>query len=268
MAPFPLRLPERARKPRRVGLTHVLDKGMPPRLAVDLLASGGAYIDVWKFGWGTAYIDPGLEAKLALLAEHGVLGCPGGTLFEVAWTQGRVEEFLTWAGDLGFPCVEISRGVAAMTPREKCHLIRRAAADFTVLAEVGAKSSTDRLPCDQWATEVTADLEAGATWVLTEGRESGTVGVYDDDGGIRQDIVDCVVEAAGVERVVFEAPQKDQQAWFIKRFGADVNLANIPVTEVPGLETLRLGLRADTVNLAFPAPPPVPASVAEANGRR
>jgi phosphosulfolactate synthase len=141
-----------------------------------------------------------------------------------------------------------------MTPDEKVEVIRRVALDFTVISEVGAKSSTDRLPCHEWAVEVSADLDAGATWVLTEGRESGTVGVYDDDGAVRQDIVECVVEAAGIERVVFEAPHKDQQAWFIKRFGANVNLANIPMTEVSGLETLRLGLRADTVNLDFPAP--------------
>ena len=227
---------------------------MPAPHVAEALASCGPYVDVWKFGWGTAYLDPYVGAKLALLAEHGILGCVGGTLLEVAWTQRRVDEYLAWATEVGFPCVEVSRGIAAMSPAEKYELIRRAAVRFTVLSEVGSKSSTDRLPCHEWAEEVAGDLSAGATWVLAEGRESGTVGVYDDSGAVREDIVDCIVEAGGVERLVFEAPAKDQQAWFIQRFGSDVNLANIAPGEVLGVETLRLGLRADTIHLSSPAP--------------
>ena len=256
VTPFPLHLPERATKPRRAGLTHVLDKGMPAPQAADVLESCGQYVDVWKFGWGTAYLDPHLEAKVELLAGHGILACLGGTLLEVAWTQRRVEEYLSWATGVGFPCVEVSRGVAAMSPAEKYELIGRAVSDgFTVLSEVGSKSGAFRLPCHEWAEEVAGDLRAGATWVLAEGRESGTVGVYDDAGGVREDIVDCIVAAAGIERLVFEAPSKDQQAWFIQRFGANVNLANIAPAEVLGLETLRLGLRADTIGLSSPITP-------------
>jgi phosphosulfolactate synthase len=253
-APFPLHLPGRPAKPRQVGITHVLDKGLPVAEMAGVLDTCGAYIDVWKFGWGTAYIDPGVEAKLAMLAERDILGCVGGTLLEVAWVQGRVAEFLGWAGAVGFPCVEVSRGVAPMRPHEKYELIGKAAAAFTVLSEVGNKSATELMPCIDWADEVAGDLTAGARWVLTEGRESGTVGIYDPKGVVRQDVVEAVLEVGGVEKIVFEAPRKDQQVWFIQRCGPDVNLANIPVSEVLGLETLRLGLRADTLGLSSPMP--------------
>lgn len=248
--PFPLDLPGRPPKPRQVGITHVLDKGLPAGELAGVLATCGDYIDIWKFGWGTAYLDPGVEAKLATLAGHGIQGCVGGTLLEVAWVQRRVEEFLDWAEAVGFPCVEVSRGAAPMRPDEKYDLIRAATSRFTVLSEVGAKSAADRMPCADWAEEVRGDLAAGARWVLTEGRESGTVGIYDSAGTVREDIVAAAMEAGGVERVVFETPRKDQAVWFIKHCGANVNLANIPVAEVLGVETLRLGLRADTMQLS------------------
>ena len=226
---------------------------MPETLVADVLATCASYVDVWKFGWGTAYIDPHVEAKLDLLGQHGILGCVGGTLLEVAWAQGRVDEFHEWAGEAGFPCVEVSRGVAAMSPDEKYELIRRFSHDFTVLSEVGFKSRSHPLPCHEWAGEVAGDIQAGARWVVAEGRESGTVGIYNDQGAVREDVVACVVEAGGIERVVFEAPARDQQVWFIQRFGPDVNLGNIAITEVLGVETLRLGLRADTIGLSTPA---------------
>lgn len=245
--PFPLDLPERPSKPRRVGITHVLDKGLPAGELAGVLDTCGTYIDVWKFGWGTAYLDPGVGSKLAELAARGILGCVGGTLLEVAWVQRRVGEFLDWAAAVGFGCIEVSRGAAPMRPDEKYDLIRLATPRFTVLSEVGAKSEADRMPCVDWADEVAGDLAAGARWVLTEGRESGTVGIYDAAGTVREDVIEAVLAAGGVDRVVFEAPRKDQQAWFIERCGPNVNLANIPIADVLGLETLRLGLRADTM---------------------
>lgn len=248
--PFPLQLPPRPPKPRRVGITHVLDKGLPAADLAGVLDTCGAYIDIWKFGWGTAYLDPGVESKLAILADRGISGCVGGTLLEVAWVQRRVEEFLDWAASVGFPCVEVSRGAAPMRPDEKYDLIRTATRRFTVLSEVGAKSDADRMACIEWAEEVKGDLAAGARWVLTEGRESGTVGIYDPGGNVREDVVEAVMNAGGVERVVFETPRKDQVVWFIRHCGPDVNLANIPVAEVLGVETLRLGLRADTMQLS------------------
>jgi len=247
--PFPLDLPERPPKPRQVGITHVLDKGLPAHELTGVLETCGAYIDIWKFGWGTAYLDPGVESKLDILAANGILGCVGGTLLEVAWVQRRVEEFLDWAAGVGFPCIEVSRGAAPMRPDEKYELIRMATSRFTVLSEVGAKKASDQLSSAQWAEEVASDLAAGARWVLTEGRESGTVGIYDAAGTVREDLIAAVLNAGGVDRVVFETPRKDQAVWFMRHCGPNVNLANIPVAEVLGVETLRLGLRADTMQL-------------------
>ena len=245
-----LSLPEREAKPRSVGLTHVLDAGSTLEATRSALAAMAPYIDVWKFGWGTAYLDDELSAKLAALKDHDVRACLGGTLLEISWAQGRTRECLDWAAGAGFDCVEVSRGVAPMTLQEKHDLVQRAAQMFVVLTEVGSKDPHVLLTPEQWTTEVAGDLAVGARWVIAEGRESGTVGIYRDDGSIRPDIVTAVVEAAGVERMLFEAPRKDQQAWLIRELGPDVNLANIKAGETLGLETLRLGLRADTCDTA------------------
>lgn len=244
----------RSVKPRETGLTHVLDKGLPAPQTRALLEAAGEFVDVWKFGWGTAYLDRELETKLALLAEHGVQACLGGTLLEIAWSQGRVEECLRWAADVGVPLVEVSRGVMPMSIADKAELIARAVQSFTVLTEVGTKDPTRQLDPGQWKDEVAADLAAGAWFVITEGRESGTVGTYAADGTVIEEIVDAVVGVAGYERILFEAPRRDQQAWCIRRFGPDVNLGNIALEDVVNLEALRLGLRADTAVIAS-APP-------------
>jgi phosphosulfolactate synthase len=246
-----LDLPQRPSKPRAVGLTHVLDKGLPVRELPGRLEASGQYIDVWKFGWGTAYLDPGVSSKLELLAAHGVRACVGGTLMEVAWSQDKVAAFLEWAGELGFGCVEVSRGGVAMPLDEKRDLIRMArgpsGTGFVVLSEVGAKDPAASAQPAEWVDEVVGDLAAGASLVLTEGRESGTVGLFRPDGSVRCDLVEALVRSAGLSRLVFEAPRKDQQAWFINRFGPEVNLANVALDETIGLEALRLGLRADTL---------------------
>jgi len=249
-----LDLPARATKPRGTGITHVLDRGLPLAQVADLLAMNESYIDVWKLGWGISYLDPTLPGKLELLGRHGVLASPGGTLLEIAWAQGRAAEFLGWARDCGFPCVEVSAGTVPMDAAAKRELIAEAARHFIVLAEVGAKDPGVRLTPAQWAQAVSADLEAGATWVLAEGRASGTAGIYDPSGAVRSDVVDALVAAAGPDFLVFEAPQEQQQAWFVRRFGPDVNLANVPPADAIGLETLRLSLRADTYGLLAPGP--------------
>jgi phosphosulfolactate synthase len=251
VAPAFLNLPARAPKPRTSGLTHVLDKGLTPAGAEALLESVGPDVDVWKLGWGTAYIDRGLDRKLALLREHHVTACLGGTLLEVAWSQGVAASCLAWAAQAGFAAVEVSRGVAAMPLDAKRDLIKMASDSFLVLAETGAKDPRVVLPAQSWREEISEDLAAGATWVIAEGRESGTVGVYDAAGAVRCDIVEAAVEAAGLELVLFEAPRKDQQAWFVNRFGPEVNLANIAPDDVLPLTTLRLGLRADTADLSL-----------------
>lgn len=250
-----LTLPGRPAKPRSTGLTHVLDKGMPAPDVRALLDSTDHFIDIWKFGWGTAYLDRQFEEKLALLAEHGVRACLGGTLLEIAWSQGRVEEYFRWAARAGVPLVEVSCGVMPIAASDKARLISRATQSFAVLTEVGSKDPARQMQPAQWAQEVSDDLACGAWLVVTEGRESGTVGTYDESGGVLEDIIDAVVVAAGHERILFEAPRKDQQAWLINRFGPSVNLGNIALADIVGVEALRLGLRADTA----PVPMRVPA---------
>lgn len=245
-----LDLPARQTKPRSAGLTHVLDKGLSSLHAAAVLDAAAPYIDVWKFGWGTAYVDRALPEKLDVLARHDVRACLGGTLLEVAWSQGKAADCLAWARDAGFAAVEVSRGVAAMTISEKRELIREAACSFVVFSEVGRKDPDEELSPAQWGSEVAADLDAGARWVIAEGRESGSVGLYRPDGGVRAEVVAAIVRAASPDVVLFEAPRQGQQSWFIHEFGPDVNLANIATADALALETLRRGLRADTFELS------------------
>lgn len=242
-----LDLPSRAEKPRAVGLTHVLDKGTPLHDAEAQLAVAAHSIDLWKLGWGTAYLDPGTERKVALLARHDVRACVGGTLLEAAWIQGKASACLDWAEETGFPCVEVSNGAVGMPVEEKHRLIDEASGRFVVVSEVGSKDPEARVSPQAWADEVAADLEAGAEWVLTEGRESGTVGLYTPEGEVREDVVEAVTAVVGPTRLIFEAPRRSQQAWLIRRFGPDVNLGNVRLDEALGVEALRLGLRADTI---------------------
>lgn len=242
-----LDLPPRGPKPRAGGLTHVLDKGSPVREVEALLSVSADSIDLWKLGWGTAYLDPGVEEKIPLLARHDIRACVGGTLLEASWLQGKASECLDWAEEAGFPCVEVSNGAVGMSIEEKHRLIRAASGRFVVVSEVGSKDPEAPVSPHAWADEVTADLEAGAEWVLTEGRESGTVGLYTPEGEVREDVLEAVTRAAPPPRLIFEAPRKSQQAWLIRRFGPDVNLGNIRLDEVLGVEALRLGLRADTI---------------------
>lgn len=231
----------------------VLDKGMPIPWVEPLLALAGGFVDVWKMGWGTAYLEPGIADKVALLDRHGICASIGGTLLEIAWAQGRAPAYLSWASDVGFPCVEVSNGSVGMPAGAKAALIQEAARRFVVLSEVGSKDPRARPVPAAWADEMVRDLDAGATWVVAEGRESGTVGLYESDGSVRSALVDALV-AVSPTHVVFEAPRKDQQAWLIRHLGSDVSLGNVAPTEVMGLEALRLGLRADTIGLAHRPP--------------
>jgi phosphosulfolactate synthase len=224
----------------------VIDAGLPLPDVRAILDSAAAYIDVWKFGWGSAYLDAGLDAKLGLLRRHDVVACPGGTLLELAALQGRAEECLEWANACGFGQVEVSDGLGLLGQDAKAALIRRASATFTVVSEVGMKDPMSVLTPATWVELACADLDAGASAVLTEGRESGMVGLYATDGSVRGDVVDALLDRVGAHRLIFEAPHRHQQAWLIRRVGPDVNVANVAPREAAGLEALRLGLRADT----------------------
>ncbi|MDO8212338.1 phosphosulfolactate synthase [Conexibacter sp. CPCC 206217] len=243
-------LPRRAAKPRAEGLTSVLDAGLSLAAVDGLLEVAGDAVDLVKLGWGTALVTQNLAAKLARYRERGIAVVLGGTLTELAIVHGRVPAFAAWLRQLGLRHVEVSDGTIDLPHADKLRLIEQLAADFTVLSEVGTKDDRALEPAT-WVRQVERELEAGATKVITEARASGTTGIYDADGAVRVELIERIADAVGSERLLFEAPRTQQQVWFVRRFGASVNLANICPANVVSLETIRLGLRADT--LAQPA---------------
>jgi phosphosulfolactate synthase len=227
------------------GLTHVLDKGLGPRAWEDVLDVAGDHISIVKLGWGTAYVTQNLERKLDVLREKPVV--IGGTFFEVVYAKGQLDEYKQWLTELGLTHVEISDGTIDIPRERKLELIAEFARDFTVLSEVGSKDSSVEYTADEWTTWLREELDAGAWKVITEAREGGSAGVFDSEGGMRTELIGEIANAVGTEHVLFEAPTKASQAWFIKQFGPSVNLGNIPPEEAIPLETLRLGLRGDTL---------------------
>ncbi len=245
-----LSMPSRSDKPRNTGVTHVLDKGMPLDELRAKMPSVAEYIDVWKFGWGTAYLDPEVDEKIDVLLAHGIRPCPGGTLLEIAWLQHRSAEFFKWVRSVGFPAVEVSNGATALPMDEKHTLIRTARElGFTVFAEVGSKFATHAATPERWVEEIRRDIEAGADWIVAEGRESGTVGLYEANGQVRTQLVEAIESAADGARIIYEAPQRSQQSWLIRSVGPQVNIGNVTLTEVMSVESLRRGLRADTIGI-------------------
>jgi phosphosulfolactate synthase len=232
-------------EPRSGGLTHVLDKGLGPRAWEDVLETSGVYIDVVKLGWGTAYVTPNLRRKLDVLADKPVV--IGGTFFEVVYVKDKVDEYKRWLSELGLTHVEVSDGTVEIPREEKLELIADLARDFTVLSEVGSKDSEVNFAPYLWVQWIKEELEAGAWKVITESRESGTAGIFRPSGEMRTGLIDEIVNDVDVADLIFEAPTKASQAWFVKEFGPTVNLGNIPPDEVIPLETLRLGLRGDTL---------------------
>jgi phosphosulfolactate synthase len=245
MAGF-LDLPERSVKPRERGLTHVLDRGLSLAEVDGLAEVAGAAVDVVKLGWGTAVVTANLEAKLSRYREYGIPVVLGGTLTELAIRDGRLDALVDWLGELGVAHVEISDGTIAMESKRKCDLIARLAQDFTVFSEVGSKDAQEIMAPYRWVEQIEAELAAGAWKVICEARESGDAGIFRADGEVRMGLIDEIAHAVDPTRILFEAPRKDQQVWFLRRFGREVNLGNIPPGDVLSLETLRLGLRADT----------------------
>jgi len=227
------------------GLTHVLDKGLGPRAWEDVLETSGAYIDIVKLGWGTAYVTAGLERKLEVLREKPVV--IGGTFFEVVYAKGQLDDYKRWLGELGITHVEISDGTVEIPRERKLELIEDFARDFTVLSEVGSKDSEVVFAPYEWVEWIKEERDAGAWKVITEAREGGTAGIFRPSGEMRTGLVDEIAHSIDFHDLIWEAPTKASQAWFIKHFGPEVNLGNIPPDEVIPLETLRLGLRGDTL---------------------
>jgi phosphosulfolactate synthase len=231
--------------PRTGGLTHVLDKGLGPRAWEDLLETCGGLIDVIKLGWGTSYVTANLRRKLDVLRDKSVV--LGGTFFELVYARDKLEEYKRWLRELGLTHVEISDGTVEIPRERKLELIAEFAREFTVLSEVGSKDSAVEFTPDEWTQWLREELDAGAWKVITEAREGGTSGIFSPGGEMRTDLVGEIASEVELADVIFEAPTKSSQVWFIKQFGPEVNLGNIPPDEVIPLETLRLGLRGDTL---------------------
>ena len=227
------------------GLTHVLDKGLGPRGWADVLVMAGEHIDIVKLGWGTSYVTNNLERKLEVLKGKPVV--IGGTFFEACYARDRLDEYKSWLHSLGIEHVEISDGTVEIPRERKLELIADFARDFIVLSEVGSKDSEVVFAPYQWVRWLKEEKEAGAWKVITEAREGGSAGIFRKDGDMRTGLIDEIAHELDFHDIVWEAPTKSSQAWFVKHFGPDVNLGNIASHDVIALETLRLGLRGDTM---------------------
>jgi phosphosulfolactate synthase len=215
-----------------------------------MIEVAGEFVDIVKLGWGTALVTGNLKPKLERYREHGIPVVLGGTLTELAISRGRLDELTAWAHELGLEHFEISDGTIALEHERKVELIERLAREFTVLSEVGSKDDTGAItPPYVWVEQMRAELAAGAWKVIAEGREAGTAGIFRPSGEVREGLIGEIAHEIAPAGIMFDAPRKDQQVWFVRRFGPEVNLSNVPVGEVLALETLRLGLRSDTLGI-------------------
>jgi phosphosulfolactate synthase len=241
----------RSEKPRRQGLVMMLDKGLGLHLAKDMTAAA-QFIDIVKLGWATPRLFPEafIREKIRLYRDSGIMVGNGGTLLEIACQQGKVEQFLGYCSDIGLELIEVSNGVVPIPPAEKAGIIRKACSmGFSVISEIGKKEPAEdrRLSRPDRVAEARRDLDAGAQYVIIEAREGGrNLGVYDESGGLKEDMARYLAEEIGIENIMFEAPEKSQQAELVLLFGRDVNLGNIRPEDVTSLETLRRGIRGDT----------------------
>jgi phosphosulfolactate synthase len=239
-------IPERPRKPRSEGLTMVMDKGLSLREAENFAEAGSEYVDFVKLGFGTSVITPGVEKKIKTYHDAGMTVYFGGTLFEAFLIRGLYDEYVGMLKESGIRMVEISDGSYEYDHSEKLEYIRKLSAEFTVISEVGSKKKNIIYTPDQWVEMMKSELKAGSVKVIAEARESGTIGIYNDDGTVNLGLINAISREIGFDNVLWEAPLKQQQAWFITNFGANVNLGNIAPNEIIALESLRLGLRSDT----------------------
>ncbi len=241
-------LPERTSKPRNTGVTMVIDSSLGFNAMEDMISIGEAWIDYVKLGWGTGLITPILKNKIELYKKHNIKVCLGGTFFEVAYANKKVAEFEDFVEAHGISLIEISDGSLTIPRDEKLEIINRCSKKFTVLSEYGNKdASTELIAPRYWAQHMKEELDAGAWKVIAEGRESGTAGMYRGSSELRTGLVDEIVNFIPQDDILWEAPLKAHQTWFIKKFGSNVSLGNIAPRDVLPLETLRLGLRSDTL---------------------
>lgn len=239
-------IPERTSKPRNTGFTMVMDKGLSIRETEDMLSISEDYIDIVKLGWATSFVTKNLKEKLAIYREAGIPVYFGGTLFEAFIVRNQFEDYRKMLDEFQLKYAEVSDGSIEMNHDEKCEYINTLSQQVTVLSEVGSKDAAKIIPPYKWIEQMQTELDAGAWKVIGEARETGNVGLFRDSGEVRQGLVEEILTKIPEEKILWEAPQKAQQVWFIKLIGANVNLGNIAPNEVIPLETIRLGLRGDT----------------------
>lgn len=237
----------RNQKPRADGLTMVLDKGLGTHAIEDMLETAAPYIDYVKLGWGTSFIYPNIQTKLDLYRKYNIPLCLGGTAFEIAYLNNNVVEFVAMVKNLGLDMIEISDGTIEMSEIDKLHAIETLSKDFKILSEFGSKDPEKLTAPKHWVSGMNRELEAGAHTIIAEGRESGTAGIYRPNKEIRSGLVEEILSEVPREKILWEAPDKTHQSWFVKLLGPNVSLGNIAPTDTLALETLRLGLRSDTL---------------------
>ena len=237
----------RQAKPRKDGMNLLIDGGLPTGLFEDYIHSFEPFIDGVKFGWGSGTVTPDIERKVACLKNLNISFWFGGTAFEIAYHSGKFSEYVSWVKKHGAPRFELSDGVIELAADARADLIKGLTQDFEVYTEVGSKDENVILSPSVWVEMIGADFDSGASRVILEGRESGAAGMYRKDGEVRTGLIDDVeLSGVNVKHLIFEAPNKNQQVWFLNRFGRDCNLANLPFDQILNVETLRQGLRADT----------------------
>ncbi|MDO6440022.1 phosphosulfolactate synthase [Cyclobacterium sp. 1_MG-2023] len=239
-------IPSRTQKPRNSGFTMAMDKGLSLREVEDFIESNGDYVDIVKLGWATSYVTTKLKEKIDIYRAAGIPVYFGGTLFEAFIIRDQFEDYRRLLDKYQLSFVEVSDGSITLDHDTKCEYIQTLAKDVTVLSEVGSKDAAKIIPPYKWIDQMQKELSAGAWKVIGEAREGGTVGLFRDSGEVRQGLVEEILTQVPEERIIWEAPQKEQQVWFIKLLGTNVNLGNIAPNEIIPLETLRLGLRGDT----------------------
>lgn len=241
-------VPLRTLKPRDHGLTMVMDKGLSIREIENLLEVAGPHIDIVKLGWTTSYVTPNLDRKLKVYQDAGIPVYFGGTLFEAFVIRNQFDDYRRVLDKYGMNYAEVSDGSIEIPHDEKCDYIRKLSEQVTVISEVGSKDAQKIFAPYKWIKLMKAELEAGSWKLIAESREGGNVGIYRESGEVREGLIDEILTEIPKDKIIWEAPQKDQQVWFIKLIGANVNLGNIAPAEVIPLETIRLGLRGDTFN--------------------
>lgn len=243
------RIPERTAKPRKYGLTMVMDKGLSVPEARNFCSAAGPHVDLVKLGFGTSFVTPNLKEKIQVYQDYGIPVYFGGTLFEAFVVRNQFEDYIRVLEEYGIHFIEVSDGSITIPHSEKCGYIEKLTRFGTVLSEVGSKDETNIFPPYKWIELMKAELEAGASYVIAEARESGNVGLYRGTGEVRQGLVQEILTQIPDEKIIWEAPQKGQQLYFLELLGCNVNLGNLAPQEVISLEAMRIGLRGDTFHL-------------------